>query len=233
MKNVWIIGFPKSGNTWFSYLISYIFNMEFVDYEKQHARPKNETVRKLTSGQNENAESLFDGQLLKSHNKTSKKSDFVKDVKYYIIRDPRDCFVSYYHYFKSYKAGGPTRFIFNLLSLMGRKYQIRWFLNKWTSHVSNGSRKCSVIFKYESLLAVGESYLEDKLDEAGIATDPVRVRESFEHFSFSNLSGGRKPGEGDNTSFFRKGVSGDWVNFLQEDEVSIFDSAVKLYSSLN
>lgn len=207
--------------------------MEFLDYEKQHTKPKNDTVRELTSGRDENIESPFDGRILKSHNKTSKKDAFAKDIKFYILRDPRDCFVSYYHYFKSYKAGGPTGLVFNLLSILGRRYQIRWFLSNWKKHVVNGSSSCETIFKYESLLEGGEKYLESKLSKIGLPIDLTRVGTSFEYFSFSKLSGGRKPGDGDNSNFFRKGVSGDWVNFLNETEVSMFDSALKLYNELD
>ena len=43
--------------------------------------------------------------------------------------------------------------------------------------------------------------------------------------SFEKLSRGRTRGEEDATSFFRKGVAGDWKNTFTEGDKSIFKEA--------
>jgi hypothetical protein len=39
---------------------------------------------------------------------------------------------------------------------------------------------------------------------------------------FANKSGGRKPGQEDTSSHYRKGVAGDWRNYFQEEHIDYF-----------
>ncbi len=43
----------------------------------------------------------------------------------------------------------------------------------------------------------------------------------MERNSFARRSGGRSPGQEDNTSHYRKGVAGDWRNYLNEDHIAL------------
>ena len=46
----------------------------------------------------------------------------------------------------------------------------------------------------------------------------------FDAASFEKLSKGRKRGEEDPSSFFRKGVAGDWKHVFTQGEREIFDN---------
>jgi hypothetical protein len=52
------------------------------------------------------------------------------------------------------------------------------------------------------------------------------VRRCVENASFENLSGGRQRGEEDHSSFFRKGIAGDWRNVFTEKDKRVYKEAV-------
>ena len=53
-------------------------------------------------------------------------------------------------------------------------------------------------------------------------SEPVLAR-CIESASFERLSGGRSPGEHDPTSFFRKGIAGEWRSLFGEEDVRLFE----------
>ena len=48
------------------------------------------------------------------------------------------------------------------------------------------------------------------------------ARKCVEAASFEQLSGGRSKGEEDSSSFYRKGVAGDWRNHFTEEDRRVF-----------
>jgi hypothetical protein len=48
------------------------------------------------------------------------------------------------------------------------------------------------------------------------------VRRCVESASFERLSRGRQRGEEDPSSFFRKGIAGDWQNVFTEEDKRVF-----------
>jgi len=144
----------------------------------------------------------------------------------HIVRDPRDVAVS--RLFHAHRAG-----ITDVLTPGSEAYytQVRNSATAWAQNNGNVDRFRSVSaahgamvheLRYEALLTdfVGTArdiftFLEvDASDEAladiGRATD------------FETLSG-RKSGDEDGQSFFRKGVAGDWQNRIDERALQIID----------
>jgi hypothetical protein len=64
--------------------------------------------------------------------------------------------------------------------------------------------------RYEDLVASPELWAQRVLDVLGAASDPDTVRACVEAASFEKLSRGRKPGQEDASSFFRKGLPDAW-----------------------
>ena len=94
----------------------------------------------------------------------------------------------------------------------------------WSTSVSRamadatllGDDYCQV--RYEDLLTEPLGEVGRLLDFLGADSSEEVARECVEAASFEQLSGGRSKGEEDSSSFYRKGVAGDWKNhFTQED----------------
>lgn len=76
--------------------------------------------------------------------------------------------------------------------------------------------------RYEDLLERPEEEVRRLLRFLGAGADDETVRRCVNAASFEKLSRGRTRGEEDATSFFRKGVAGDWRNAFTEGDKSVF-----------
>jgi hypothetical protein len=98
----------------------------------------------------------------------------------------------------------------------------------WSTSVSRAMEDAALLgdnyyqVRYEDLLAepVGEvvrllAFLEADSDEEV-------ARACVEAASFEQLSGGRTQGEEDSSSFYRKGIAGDWKNYFTEEDRQAF-----------
>ncbi len=89
----------------------------------------------------------------------------------------------------------------------------------WTACVDAGAEgeglfERSIRVRYEGLLADPEGQLARVLRLVGADDDAGAVRHCLDAASFEALSGGREPGREDRGHFFRKGIAGDWANWL-------------------
>jgi hypothetical protein len=77
--------------------------------------------------------------------------------------------------------------------------------------------------RYEDLLSRPEEEVRRLLGFLGAGADDETVRRCVDAASFEKLSRGRERGEEDPTSFFRKGVAGDWRNTFTEQDRRVFE----------
>jgi hypothetical protein len=82
-----------------------------------------------------------------------------------------------------------------------------------------------VEIRYEDLLENTEGEISRLLEFLGIDAREKNVRRCIEAASFEKMSGGRKPGEEDPDSFFRKGIAGDWKNVFTGRDRQVFKEA--------
>jgi hypothetical protein len=75
---------------------------------------------------------------------------------------------------------------------------------------------------YEDLLKKPEEEFGALAEFLGAAADEETIRRCVTATSFEKLSRGRKRGQEDVTSFFRKGVAGDWRNIFTEADKVLF-----------
>lgn len=61
------------------------------------------------------------------------------------------------------------------------------------------------------------------LDFLGLDSSEASIETCLAASSFDAVTGGREHGDTDSTSHFRKGIAGDWVGELSEDEVRAFE----------
>ena len=90
------------------------------------------------------------------------------------------------------------------------------FGRKWVEVIGHGQAwgrahpdsYCEV--RYEALLAEPRPHLARLARFLGVCDDDQAIAAMVAHGAFERLSGGRRRGQGDAASFYRKGVSGDW-----------------------
>ena len=76
--------------------------------------------------------------------------------------------------------------------------------------------------KYEDLLENGGHEVKRLLEFLEVDSGDETVRRCIKSTSFEKMSGGRKPGDEDPASFFRKGIAGDWKNVFNERDRQAF-----------
>ena len=72
---------------------------------------------------------------------------------------------------------------------------------------------------YEKLQQSPQATLHNILNDLGADSSTPIITSCMEGASFAKLSGGRKKGQEDTSSHFRKGIIGDWKNHLDKTSV--------------
>lgn len=143
-EDVFIVGFMKSGTTWFSNLVAgviYGANSEHIPYSLVRDLVSNHGARKPYYRR------YCTPMFFRSHN--FPRPDYKRVV--YILRDGRDVMVSYFHYFRNLQR---REIDFLKLVQGGEPMTPRW---KWHHHVeawlSNPYQADLLIIRYEDLKA--------------------------------------------------------------------------------
>jgi hypothetical protein len=127
----------------------------------------------------------------------------------HIMRDPRDVAVSgWFHD----GTNDPRSFEEFIRHYMNEVWPLQVGSARRDGPPLGSSRFCEV--RYGELLKDTHSVAAQLFAFLGVDHSPSTIEACVEAASFRRLSGGRRPGEEDSSSFFRKGVAGDWVNHL-------------------
>ena len=107
--------------------------------------------------------------------------------------------------------------------------QLKRLAATWSARVSRTVEDGPALFgegyaevRYEDLLERPEEEIRRLLEFLGADASEKTVKTCVSSASFEKLSKGRKRGQEDPASFFRKGVAGDWRNVFTEEDKSIF-----------
>lgn len=147
------------------------------------------------------------------------------DVKFVtVIRDPRDAFVSQIFHMSNSEAWGER---FKGKGLSSEKEKILWLIeNMDQTDLFPQWYLCPYALKlrYEDLLTRGEQEMGRVVEYLGLNYSSSITKMYLKKHSFERSSG-RKRGEEDKKSFYRKGIIGDWKNYFDEDCVNAFKAA--------
>ena len=95
---------------------------------------------------------------------------------------------------------------------------------QWRPSTSSSVRKVSaekgldyLEVRYEDLHADGPRVLGGVFERLGVDAGEPTVARCLEAASFERASGGRRRGQTDAGSFYRKGETGDWRNHMDSD----------------
>ncbi|MEM6262745.1 MAG: sulfotransferase domain-containing protein [Bacteroidota bacterium] len=140
-----------------------------------------------------------------------------------IFRDPRDMVVSNIFYLANLdpKYGG-----WEGLAEKEPRDRIPVYLNRAVFDLELYERWNKYPFAlkltYEQLKEDAISGMQEVVNFLEIEVPQSRIEAAVENNSFKKLSAGRKAGEANDKSFFRKGISGDWLNYFDQEMVEIF-----------
>ena len=140
----------------------------------------------------------------------------------HIIRDGRGVFISAWHH--------NVRSNYEHLKTHGFDDFLEVTAREWSDRVRRAREGAKLLgdryfeVRYEDLAADPESWMARVLGFLGADAEPATLRACVEAASFEKLSQGRKAGEEDKASFFRKGDPGDWRNQLSDAQCKRFDA---------
>ena len=155
----------------------------------------------------------------------------------HIIRDGRDAAVSAVHHSRNFGMGknararrearpndpggsGESVFAGNSLGRMAAEWAARVGRTIEDGPALLGGNYAEV--RYEDLLEGPEREMARLLSFLGAEADPDVVGRCVGAASFERLSRGRRRGEEDPTSFFRKGVAGDWKSVFTHRDREVY-----------
>jgi LPS sulfotransferase NodH len=145
----------------------------------------------------------------------------------HIIRDPRDIAVSgWFHNLRKKGEAFHTQFA-TLTDYARFIAKVQWPTMLGRSRaVGKAHPERYLELRYEDMLADPQPHVAEILRFLGVDAEAEAVTTCLEAGSFRKLSGGRDSGSEDRGSFFRKGVSGDWKNHLDDEAVAVFPELV-------
>lgn len=148
-----------------------------------------------------------------------------------VIRDLRDTLVSLYFSIKVSHAELSDQISKGRVELNEMSFEdgFLWVLKQrspvqariqssWLPVCQSGE---SIMVRYEDLLADEVGQFEKIIDHCEITLSRFRLHQIIKSNSFANRTG-RKPGEEDVSSHYRKGISGDWKNHFTEPLKAFF-----------
>ena len=160
-----------------------------------------------------------------------------KDYRaFFVSRDPRDIIVSWYFSMKYSHAANSTidrtrnrlhdvsteEGMLTAINVLNKTGVFKALSSWGTGYQHNKDVR---LFRFEDLTGSrsAETFL-DLFDYCGIPISQAHVEKILEQLSFKQLSG-RKQGEEDVGSHYRKGVAGDWKNYFTPEVSARFSEA--------
>lgn len=213
--DVFIVSYPRSGNTWFRFLIANLLSDEPASFGN---------IERLVPDIYTNSDVQLLGmnrpRILKSHEPFTA---LYKSIVY-LIRDPRDVVVSLYHYNVKVRMLDPD---FPLERFVDQFIDSASFVNRfgtWGEHVktwiaAERPEERFVVIRYEDLLSGAPGQLRRICGVLGIPDDDARIARAVElsdaqqmrasekkhHDRWASTKGSRK-----DKQFVRKAKEGTW-----------------------
>jgi len=153
---------------------------------------------------------------------------------FFILRDPRDTVISWY--FSAKKSHIPVHPIPQLrtgLEKLNQSDGLRYIIDQLggfgsfdvqRSWMNTQADKAVAVFRYESLVQNPEAFIKQLLGHLNVDLPAQLFNQLLARFSFERFSGGRKPGEEDTRSHYRKGIVGDWKNYFDDRVIAHFQA---------
>ena len=226
-SDILLVSYPKTGNTWVRFFFMNLFNESEKKFDQIGFKELDTHFLEIGHG-NLKRPFIFEGfpRIIKTHLKrkfplTSKSNKVI-----YVIRDPRDTMVSFYHY-KMNK------------DLISEKMTFSEFirsdvhgLSAYFDHYYSWKSQISFLAKYEDLKNEPEAtfhklsntffqgrVLDQQIDTAIVKSNFKSIKKSEKEQGHSKEVYGRK-----GTSFTRDGSLRQWVKYFNEEDEAYYSS---------
>ena len=226
--DVWIVSYPKSGNTWTRFLIgNLVAGGKVVDWSNIER-----IVPDIYLNRDPQLKSLPRPRYLKSHE--GYRPDYRRVVL--IVRDPRDVAVSYYHFVRKAKLlvdASMDEFMTKFMDGQIDPY------GNWGENVGSwlGARRNTdkfIVVRYEDLLENTEAELARIADMLEIAADERLLRHAVENSQADRMRALEQTQRSEHKflkssrpdiPFVRAAKSGQWRSELPPDAVQQIETA--------
>ena len=216
--DVFLVSYPRSGNTWLRFILAYLRNPD--------AEINFKNISDFIPAGAGSADSVWrTGQkmrprVIKHHAQFQK--EFPKVI--YLVRDGRDVYSSYYFFLK--KKLQQTTSLVDFIKYTDSPY------GSWSKHVNSwldarlGEERFMLI-KYEELLKAPITVLEKIIGFCGVQYSTDEIIRAINKASFEKMSTIEKksgfPDINDFSGVFvRKGKTGNWKGTFGESEIKVF-----------
>ena len=218
--DVFIVSYPKSGNTWVRYMLAYILSKGSISSLAE----MNDTIPDIYTASKNKLKDVRSHRFLKSHEYFDPRYQKV----IYLVRDPRDVLISLYYYRKRWS----TKSNFFTIDEFADSFVESGKSATWGEHVGSwyGARQDDTIIyiKYEDLIEDAKGTLKCITDHVGLQCTDDSIVEAVEAASFDKMKKREMSKDWDETKlaynkhvkFFRSGSTQQWVNKLSPSTVN-------------
>lgn len=216
-EDVFVVGYPKSGNTWMQNIIS---GLKYGLHSQQNT---NRLVQALVPDVHSQQyyQRFSDSMCFKSHHLPQKGYRNV----IYIVRDGRDVAVSYWHYYRSLKGVELSldEIIESPIGVYGTwsQHVAAWLANPYNANL--------MLVKYEEMLDDPLAEIKKVVKFLGCDYDEALINDVIKANSFDQLK--RKESKyglghsvwNDKGCFFRRGVRGSFLDEMPASTIERFN----------
>ena len=210
--DVWLVSYPKSGNTWGRFLVGTLFNpSEPITFENLKRR-----VPDIYRHTDEELQKRSRPRLIKSHEQNF--GHYPKTL--YFVRDPRAVFVSYYYHMKREKMISDSETMDHLLDafLSGKLGPF----GRWDRHVQSWIHAANVlIVKYENLISKPRSEVQRMLEYLNLQLEDETIVDTIKWSSADHMrnleinSPGSFTRQRTDIPFVRRALADNWHEELK------------------
>ena len=217
--DIFIVSYPKSGNTWMRFLLANLMTQKEINFHSAADYiPDFEAHKELL-------EKCPRPRILKSHSLFDMR--FKKII--YLIRDPRDVYVSYFHYLKKKLPNNQQDF-----SVFLRKKDL--YPSRWHVHIESwlmAEKNDFLVIRYEDMLLDTYAELRKVVQFLAWEISDVKLSEAIKKSSFKEMfrlenEKGRpfrsEEDKSGSSKFVRSGKSGEWKSYFSKEDLEFLRS---------